>query len=89
LRHILDAGSEKPKSLRAAGSFKRDSLVRRIILNLRSIAANLTPLSPANVLREFVFSALKKAEIEWLAYHVFRRGLATNLRALGVDDLTQ
>jgi integrase len=31
---------------------------------------------------------LEKAEIEWLGYHAFRRGLATNLRALGVDDLT-
>jgi|SRR5437763_3143350 len=51
-------------------------------------AAKLTPLSPANVLRDVVFPALKKAEIEWLGYHAFRRGLATNLRALGVDDLT-
>ena len=48
----------------------------------------MTPLSPANVLRDVVFPALKKAEIEWLGYHAFRRGLATNLRALGVDDLT-
>lgn len=51
-------------------------------------AAKLTPLSPANVLRDVVFPALKKASIEWLGYHAFRRGLATNLRALGVDDLT-
>jgi len=51
-------------------------------------AARLTPLSPVNVLRDVVFSALEKAEIEWLGYHAFRRGLATNLRALGVDDLT-
>src|SRR6266851_5462158 len=48
----------------------------------------ITPLSPANVLRDVVFPALEKAEIEWLGYHAFRRGLATNLRALGVDDLT-
>lgn len=34
------------------------------------------------------FPALKKAEVEWLGYHAFRRGLATNLRPLGVDDLT-
>jgi len=51
-------------------------------------AARLTPLSPANVLRDVVFPALKKAGIEWLGYHAFRRGLATNLRSLGVDDLT-
>jgi integrase len=33
-------------------------------------------------------ASLAKAEIEWRGYHAFRRGLATNLRALGVDDLT-
>ena len=51
-------------------------------------AAKLTPLSPTNALRDVVFPTLKKAEVEWLGYHPFRRGLATNLRALGVDDLT-
>src|SRR5208282_2656581 len=51
-------------------------------------AAKLTPLSPANILRDVILPALKKAKIEWLGYHAFRRGLATNLRALGVDDLT-
>jgi integrase len=51
-------------------------------------AAKLTPLSPANVLRDVVMPALEKAKIEWLGYHAFRRGLATNLRALSVDDLT-
>jgi len=30
---------------------------------------------------------LKKAEIEWLGWHAFRRGLASNLKRLGVDDL--
>jgi integrase len=51
-------------------------------------AAKLTPLSPANVLRDVILPALRKEKIEWLGYHAFRRGLATNLRALGVDDLT-
>jgi integrase len=51
-------------------------------------AARLTALSPANVLRDVVLPALEKKEIKWLGYHAFRRGLATNLRALGVDDLT-
>ena len=51
-------------------------------------AASLTPLSPANVLRDVVMPALEKAEIEWKGYHAFRRGLATNLYSLGVDDLT-
>lgn len=44
--------------------------------------------APANVLRDVVLPALEKAEFEWRGYHAFRRGLATNLRSLGVDDLT-
>ena len=51
-------------------------------------AAKLTPSSPQNVLRDFIAPALEKAESEWSGFHAFRRGLATNLRALGVDDLT-
>ena len=45
-------------------------------------------MSPANVLRDVVFPALEEAKIAWLGYHAFRPGLATNLRSLGVDDLT-
>jgi hypothetical protein len=51
-------------------------------------AARYTPLFRANLLRDVVLPALEKQEIEWLGYHAFRRGLATNLRALGVDDRT-
>ncbi len=40
------------------------------------------------ILRDVVLPALKQAEIEWRGYHAFRRGLATNLRSLHVDDLT-
>jgi integrase len=48
----------------------------------------LVPVSPNNLLRDVIKPALKKAGIEWHGYHSFRRGLATNLRTLGVDDLT-
>lgn len=51
-------------------------------------AAKLSPLSPQNVLRDVIAPALEKAKIEWHGFHAFRRGLPTNLRALGVDDLT-
>jgi integrase len=51
-------------------------------------AGRLTPLSPANILRDVVLPALEKERIALRGYHAFRRGLATNLRALGVDDLT-
>jgi integrase len=48
----------------------------------------MTPVSPANVLRDVVAPAPEKKGVVWYGYHAFRRGLATNLRALGVDDLT-
>lgn len=51
-------------------------------------AARLTPLSPANILRDAILPALEKKKIEWHGFHAFRRGLATNLRSLNVDDLT-
>jgi hypothetical protein len=51
-------------------------------------AAKLTPLSPANVLRDVVLPVLAEVKSEWHGYHAFRRGLATNMRTLSVDDLT-
>jgi integrase len=33
-------------------------------------------------------SQLEKAEIPWLRFHAFRRGVATNLHDAGVNDLT-
>src|SRR5215472_4247121 len=39
-----------------------------------------------NVLNRTILPALKKAGIEWHGWHAFRRGLATNLNLLGVDD---
>jgi len=39
-------------------------------------------------LRDVIAPALEKAGVEWYGYHAFRRGLATNLRSLGLDDLT-
>lgn len=51
-------------------------------------AAVKTPLNPQNALRDAIAPALKTAEIPWLGFHAFRRGLATILRSLDVDDLT-
>lgn len=47
--------------------------------------AKMTPMSPNNILRDQIVPALEKADIAWHGYHAFRRGLATNLRALNVD----
>jgi Phage integrase family len=40
-----------------------------------------------NVANRAVRPALRKAGVEWCGWHGFRRGLSTNLKTLGVDDL--
>ncbi len=47
-----------------------------------------TPLNLANLARRVVKPALVKAGLKWHGWHSFRRGLATNLRRLGVPDKT-
>jgi integrase len=44
------------------------------------------PLVIANVTRREIEPALEKAGIAWEGWHAFRRGVATNLHALGVPD---
>lgn len=44
------------------------------------------PLVLMNVTRRTIIPKLAKAKIAWHGWHGFRRGLATNLNDLGVDD---
>jgi len=45
------------------------------------------PIDPNNLLRDRMKPAFKKAEITfWSGWHGFRRGIATNLHRLGVQD---
>ena len=46
------------------------------------------PLRLENVVRRDIKPALKKAGLPWYGWHAFRRGVGTNLHALGVDDKT-
>lgn len=87
LRTTLNAWKAKAKVTKGCWIFQASFTRKEHPAELLD-AAGLTPLSPANILRDVVLPALEKAEIEWHGYHAFRRGLATNLRALGVDDLT-
>jgi len=42
-----------------------------------------------NILKNVMLPAFKEAGISfWSGWHGFRRGLATNLRDAGIDDLT-
>lgn len=88
LRRVLDAWKAKAKVTDGCWIFQAGFTRKKDHPESLLDAARMTPLSPANVLRDVVLPALEKAGIEWLGYHAFRRGLATNLRALGVDDLT-
>jgi integrase len=45
-----------------------------------------TPLNLNSVLHRVILLTLRKAGIEWHGWHAFRRGLATNLHSLGVQD---
>lgn len=87
LRKILDAWKAKAKVTEGCWIFQAGFTRKEHPESLLD-AAKLTPLSPQNVLRDVIAPALEKAGVLWHGFHAFRRGLATNLRALGVDDLT-
>jgi integrase len=88
LRTILDAWKAKAETTEGCWIFQAGFTRKNDHPSDLLDMAKMTPLSPNNILRDSIFPALEKAEIEWHGYHAFRRGLATNLRALNVDDLT-
>jgi integrase len=45
------------------------------------------PVWMENVLALQILPRLEEAKVEWKGFHAFRRGLATNLHRLGVEDL--
>ena len=51
-------------------------------------ARETTPVSLDNVANRQIKPALEAAKLPWYGWHAFRRGLATNLKALGIDDHT-
>jgi integrase len=51
-------------------------------------ADNGAPLNLDNLAYRVIVPALKGAGVEWHGWHAFRRGLATNLNALGIADKT-
>ena len=51
-------------------------------------AGNGKPLNLDNLVRRVIIPALEGTGVPWNGWHAFRRGLATNLHALGVDDKT-
>lgn len=51
-------------------------------------ASNGKPLNLDNLVRREIVPALEGTGVEWHGWHAFRRGLATTLHQLGVDDKT-
>jgi hypothetical protein len=47
-----------------------------------------TPVDLANVANRIIKPMLKAHGMRWKGWHGFRRGLATNLKANGADDMT-
>jgi integrase len=76
---IFQAGNGKPLNL--------DNLVRRFILPALSRCAVCRQSEAKHTKTDHAFQ-LDKTIPSWHGWHAFRRGLATNLHALGVDDKT-
>ena len=45
------------------------------------------PLCLGNAVKRVILPALRESGVEWHGWHACRRGLATNLKQLGVDDI--
>jgi len=76
---IFQAGNGKPLNL--------DNLVRREIVPLLTRCAVCGKREDEHAKAEHEFK-LDESIPRWHGWHAFRRGLATNLHALGVDDKT-
>jgi len=75
---VFQAGNRKPLNL--------DNLARRVILPAIQTCATCRQLM-ANHKDEGHKFELDKT-LQWHGWHAFRRGLATNLHAIGIDDKT-
>jgi integrase len=76
---IFQAGNGKPLNL--------DNLVRRVIVPALTRCAVCKQIEFEHAKADHAFN-LDKTIPSWHGWHAFRRGLATNLHQLGVDDKT-
>lgn len=76
---IFQAGNGQPLNL--------DNLARRVIVPALSRCAVCRELEAEHKTEGHMFKRDTSLP-EWHAWHAFRRGLATNLHALGIDDKT-
>jgi integrase len=99
MQSICNGITAAPKSEASRASVPVIAPLRKILDQHRALSGNpqagyifasrnQKPLSLNNMLNRQILPALKAANVQWKGWHAFRRGLATNLHALGVDDLT-
>lgn len=87
LAEILQAWKNSTKHSHGCWMFPADFVRGGEHTLMLKDALGRTPLSPANFVRDQVEPILEKANISWRGFHAFRRGLATNLHALGIQDI--
>ena len=91
----------QPKSKASRASVPVIPVLRQMLDVHRARAGNPTegfifrgsrlgrPMDLDNLSKDRIRPLLKaKSSVRWLGWHAFRRGLATNLHAMGVDDMT-
>jgi integrase len=92
----------QPKSKASRGQVPVIPVLRKLLDEHRAKAGNPAdgfmfrgprlshPINPDNLAHDRIKLILRKANspVRWLGWHAFRRGLATNLHALGIDDMT-
>jgi len=92
----------KPKSRASRASVPVIPVLQRMLDAHRARAGNPVdgfvfrglrlgrPIDPDNLVHDHIKPELLKAKssVRWLGWHAFRRGLATNLHAMGVDNMT-
>lgn len=89
---VLETKTEDSKALIPLVETVRKALAKHRRLSVSEYvfagARDGKPLVMDNVKRRLIVPYLSKAGVEWHGWHAFRRGLATELKRLGVDDGT-
>jgi integrase len=66
----------------------QDAALNQYNLGQYSVVDAGGALNLDNLARRVIIPVVRMSGIEWRGWHAFRRGLATNLHRLGVDDKT-
>jgi integrase len=89
---VLETKTEDSKALIPLVETVRKAFAKHRKLSMSEYifagARDAKPVVMDNVKRREIVPYLAKAHVSWHGWHAFRRGLATELKRLGIDDLT-